>query len=54
MNDTLILKEALVERQEYLEDLIVNQKLIRQQIKIVQHDVDELLLKIMQSSKWFY
>ncbi len=51
MKQNSIVEAALAERQEYLEELASAHKLIEQQIKNVQQDIDKLLLKILHSNK---
>ncbi|MGI6536774.1 MAG: hypothetical protein ACOX22_00120 [Caldicoprobacterales bacterium] len=51
MKDQSILKAALIERQEYLEDLISNYHLMEEQIAELEHDIDKLFLKLMEESK---
>lgn len=51
MKQETILEAVLAERQEYLEELTAAHKLINQQIKIVEQDVDRLLLKILHPNQ---
>jgi len=51
MKNNGILEAALAERQEYLEELVKSYNLIKQQIIILEHDIDELLFKMMEQPK---
>lgn len=51
MKQDTILEAVLAERQEYLEELTAAQKRIVQQIKIVEQDIDRLLLRILHPNQ---
>jgi ATP-dependent DNA ligase len=51
MKSNGILEAALSERQEYLEELVKSYNLIKQQIIILEQDIDELLFKLMEQPK---
>ncbi len=51
MKSNGILEAALAERQEYLEELVKSYNLIKQQIIILEQDIDELLFKLMEQPK---
>ncbi|HHU79327.1 MAG: hypothetical protein ACOX27_08740 [Caldicoprobacterales bacterium] len=51
MKDQAILEAALIERQEYLKDLLNNYQLIQEQITILENDINKLLFKLMEESK---
>lgn len=46
-----ILEAALIERQEYLEELIGSHQTIQEEIAILENDIDKLLFKLMEQSK---
>ena len=51
MKRNSLLEAAIAERNEYLEELVEAQKIIEEQIKTVQQDMERLLIKLLQPIK---
>jgi len=51
MKNIPIMEAALVEKQEYLEELIQSQHALKAQIEALQEEIDNLLTKILESSR---